>query len=100
MLLIDAAAVRALLPMAEAVACMRAGLARHGAGGVTQRLRAVLAPPGGPGLLAVMPAWAGADQGGFGVKAGAIYPGNPALRLDPPQGAGTMFYPPTRVPPP
>src|SRR5919204_1836652 len=98
MLVIDAAAVRALLRMAEAVACMRAALARYSAAAVTQPLRAVLAPPGGPGLLAVMPAWAGADQGGFGVKAVAIYPGNPALGLDPHQGAVTMFDPRTGVP--
>ncbi len=95
MLLLDGATVRRLLPMAEAVARMREALAAYSGGRAVQPLRTVVGSAAGPDLLAVMPAHVG---GRFGVKAVAIFPGNPARGLDTHQGTVTLFDPATGVP--
>jgi len=104
MLVLDGAAVRALFPMEAAIVEMRGALARYSAGEVVQPLRLVIQAPDSPNLLALMPAWTGptaGDSGGrgaLGLKAVAIFPGNPGRGLDVHQGAVTMFDPDTGVP--
>jgi alanine dehydrogenase len=90
MLVIDAAAVRELFPMAAAIEAMHDALMRYSARTIVQPLRMVVQSPDGPGLLAAMPAWAGADYG-FGIKTITINPGNPARGMDTHQGTVTMF---------
>ncbi len=97
MLVIDGAAVRELYPMTAAIAEMREALVRYSARTVVQPLRLVVRSPDGPGLLAAMPAWAGADCG-FGIKTITITPGNPARGMDTHQGTVTMFDRETGVP--
>ncbi len=104
MLVLDGAAVRALFPMEAAIAEMRTALARYSAGEVVQPLRMVVRAPDRTNLLALMPAWTGPSAGAaggreaLGLKAVAIFPGNPAHGLDVHQGAVTMFDPETGVP--
>jgi ornithine cyclodeaminase len=97
MLVIDAAAVRELFPVRAAIEQMREALSRYSAATVVQPLRTVVQPPGAAGLMAAMPAWAGADHG-FGIKTVTIHPGNPARGLDTHQGTVTMFDRETGVP--
>jgi ornithine cyclodeaminase len=97
MLVIDAAAVRELFPMAAAIEQTREALERYSAATVVQPLRTVVKPSGAAGLMAAMPAWAGPDRG-FGIKTVTVHPGNPARGLDTHQGTVTMFDLETGVP--
>ncbi|HZD02911.1 MAG TPA: ornithine cyclodeaminase family protein [Actinomycetes bacterium] len=97
MLVIDGATVRELYPMTAAIEEMREALMRYSARTVVQPLRMMVQSPDGPGLLAAMPAWAGADRG-FGIKTITVTPGNPARGMDTHQGTVTMFDRETGVP--
>ena len=55
-------------------------------------LRNVMMPPGAPGFMGLMPAYARDDEdGGFALKAICLMPGNPARGLDSHQGTVTLF---------
>ena len=72
----------------EAMADVLAALAR---GEALQPLRAILKPPGAPGLMASMPAWRGGPDAAFGVKLVGVFPGNLAQGKDAHQGAVVLF---------
>ena len=56
-------------------------------------------PPGAPGFMGLMPAYASDDQdGGFALKAICLMPGNPARGLDAHQGIVTLFDGDTGIP--
>jgi ornithine cyclodeaminase/alanine dehydrogenase-like protein (mu-crystallin family) len=86
LLVLGASAVRDLLPYAECADVMREALAGLARGEAHQPLRTVIRPPGGDGLMALMPSFlAGADPA-YGLKAICVFPGNPALGKDAHQG--------------
>ncbi|VVD66930.1 ornithine cyclodeaminase family protein [Pandoraea anhela] len=91
-LLLDAAQVAALMPVADAIPVMSdmfAALAREQ---IHLPLRQIIRPPqalGAKGLLGMMPAFLGSAAGGagvYGAKVGTFFPGNSALGKDPHQG--------------
>ncbi|MEV5873195.1 ornithine cyclodeaminase family protein [Streptomyces sp. NPDC052101] len=105
MLVIDAAAVRRLYPMTDAIADMRTAFTLYSSGRVRQPQRRMT--PGAEGeVLATMPAYVpstgdgevGGPSGGFGLKAIAVQPGNPARGLDPHPGVVLLLDPVTCVP--
>ncbi|MBX7554603.1 ornithine cyclodeaminase family protein [Streptomyces sp. NPDC004232] len=110
MLVIDAAAVRTLYPMTEAIADMRTAFTLYSSGRVRQPQRCMTPGAAEGEVLATMPAYvpstadgtgngeAGAYGGGFGVKIIAVQPGNPARGLDPHPGAVLLLDPVTCVP--
>jgi ornithine cyclodeaminase/alanine dehydrogenase-like protein (mu-crystallin family) len=62
-------------------------------------LRNVMMPPGAPGFMGLMPAYARDDEGGgFALKAICLMPGNPARGLDSHQGTVTLFDGDTGIP--
>ena len=86
LLVLGAGEVRDLLPYAECADVMREALAGLARGEAHQPLRTVIRPPGGGGLMALMPSFlAGADPA-YGLKAICVFPGNPALGKDAHQG--------------
>lgn len=96
LLVLNAADVHDLLPYAELTEVMAQALAAHARGEAYQPLRSVVAPPGAPGLMVLMPSYlpppgerAGVDapeEPGYGLKAICVTPGNPALGKDSHQG--------------
>lgn len=91
-LLLDAAQIAALMPVADAIPVMSdmfAALAREQ---IHLPLRQIVRPPealGAKGLLGMMPAFVGAAAGGmpvYGAKVGTFFPGNSQLGKDPHQG--------------
>ncbi|WP_353189468.1 ornithine cyclodeaminase family protein [Pandoraea pnomenusa] len=91
-LLLDAAQIAALMPVADAIPVMSdmfAALAREQ---IHLPLRQIVRPPealGAKGLLGMMPAFVGATAGGmpvYGAKVGTFFPGNSQLGKDPHQG--------------
>lgn len=101
MRILDAAAVRALYPMSEAIGVMREALRSFSAGHVRQPPRTML-PGGDADVLSVMPAYVplpdGSGRGAFGLKLIAVKPGNPSLGLDPHVGLVLLLDPDTAVP--
>jgi ornithine cyclodeaminase/alanine dehydrogenase-like protein (mu-crystallin family) len=92
LLVLTAADVHELLPYRELAEVMREALAAHARGEAYQPLRSVVAPPGAPGLMALMPSYLpppgdAPQEPGYGLKAICITPGNPALGMDAHQGA-------------
>ena len=62
-------------------------------------LRNVMMPPGAPGFMGLMPAYAATiSDGGFALKAICLMPGNPARGLDAHQGIVTLFDGDTGIP--
>jgi ornithine cyclodeaminase/alanine dehydrogenase-like protein (mu-crystallin family) len=61
-------------------------------------LRNVMMPPGAPGFMGLMPAYASDEDGGFALKAICLMPGNPARGLDAHQGVVTLFDGDTGIP--
>jgi ornithine cyclodeaminase/alanine dehydrogenase-like protein (mu-crystallin family) len=62
-------------------------------------LRNVMMPPGAPGFMGLMPAYASGDEdGGFALKAICLMPGNPRRGLDAHQGIVTLFDGDTGIP--
>ncbi|VVD72912.1 ornithine cyclodeaminase [Pandoraea aquatica] len=91
-LLLDAAQIAALMPVADAIPVMSdmfAALAREQ---IHLPLRQIIRPPealGAKGLLGMMPAFLGSEASGlpvYGAKVGTFFPGNSALGRDPHQG--------------
>jgi ornithine cyclodeaminase len=89
MVVLSAAEVRSLLPMAECIEVMAGALAALARGEASQPLRHLLRPPGASGLLGLMPSyWAPpGEPPAFGLKAVGVFAGNPARGLDAHQGA-------------
>jgi ornithine cyclodeaminase len=85
MIVLDAEAVRALLPMPESIVLMRQALSTFSAGRLIHPQRGMLRTAAGD-ALAVMPAYvepsAEVPLAGFGIKLIAIKPGNPDRGLD------------------
>jgi ornithine cyclodeaminase/alanine dehydrogenase-like protein (mu-crystallin family) len=83
-------------------ACERAMaevLIRQSTGAAYAPLRNVMMPPGAPGFMGLMPAYASDDKDGeFALKAICLMPGNPARGLDAHQGIVTLFDGDTGIP--
>lgn len=102
--------VRAALAPDQCAEAMAAVLAAHARGEAYMPLRSVMAPPGAPGFMGLMPAYgaaAGAGRvpaagegpaGAFALKAICLMPGNPARGLDTHQGTVTLFDGQTGIP--
>lgn len=95
MRIIDAATVRSLLPMSEAIRLMREVFENKKS--AAQPLRTVIQSEALPGLAVVKPAALGSPPG-LGVKLVSIFPGNEALGLAAVQGAVLLLDPVTGVP--
>jgi ornithine cyclodeaminase/alanine dehydrogenase-like protein (mu-crystallin family) len=101
LILTDAEVHVALAPdeCERAVASVLAARAR---GDAYQSLRSVMIPPGAPGFMGLMPAYAGGGAGGatgaFALKSICLMPGNPARGLDAHQGTVTLFDGDTGMP--
>jgi ornithine cyclodeaminase/alanine dehydrogenase-like protein (mu-crystallin family) len=86
LLVLGASEVRDLLPHGECADVMRVALAALARGEAHQPLRTVVRPPGGDGLMALMPSFLDGPDPAYGLKAICIFPGNPALGKDAHQG--------------
>ena len=105
---LDAAAVAAALPMAECIPLMRQALLALSTGQVHQPLRTVVRPPAAAGLMALMPSYLAADaapgadpalaEAAFGVKAVCVFPANPRHGRDAHQGVVVLVDPATGEP--
>ena len=87
--------VRAALTPGDCAEAMAAVLADRARGEAYMPLRSVMAPPGAPGFMGLMPAYRGGVEGqadgAFALKAICLMPGNPARGLDTHQGTVTLF---------
>src|SRR5215212_9485767 len=90
-LVLDNQQIKELLPMKECIELMADALAALARGEVFQPLRTIVRPPEARGLLGLMPAYRGGEQGAFGLKAISVFPENPALGKDAHQGAVMLF---------
>jgi ornithine cyclodeaminase/alanine dehydrogenase-like protein (mu-crystallin family) len=90
--------VHAALSPGECETAMTAALAAHARGQAYMPLRSVMAPPGAPGILGLMPAYAAGAPGSFALKAVCIMPSNPSRGLDAHQGTVTLFDGETGIP--
>jgi len=95
LLVLNAQAVYELLPYAECAQLVRDGLAARARGEVYQPLRTVLRPPGGDGLMVLMPC---AGTQAYSLKAICVFPGNPAQGKDAHQGGVLLYRPDTGEP--
>jgi ornithine cyclodeaminase/alanine dehydrogenase-like protein (mu-crystallin family) len=86
LLVLSASEVHDLLPYRECADVMRDALMALAGGTAYQPLRTVIRPPGGDGLMALMPSFLAGDDAVYGLKAICIFPGNPALGQDAHQG--------------
>ena len=90
-LVLDNQQIRKLLTMTECIELMADALSALARGEVFQPLRTIVRPPEARGLLGLMPAYRGGEQGAFGLKAISVFPENPALGKDAHQGAVMLF---------
>src|SRR4051812_7862488 len=100
MLILNAADVRAALPMADAIRAVRWGYEAWSAGLVVMPLRLHLDLPGTEAVSIVMPAFVpahpdGSVPAGLVVKAVSVFPANPAVGLPTVQGAVLALDPAT-----
>lgn len=96
LLILDGAAVRKALTMADAIPAMADALRRYSEGVVTQPLRAILRPPSGSEIFASMPSHVAGH--GFGLKAIMLKPDNAARGLPVHVGVVVVFDPETGYP--
>jgi ornithine cyclodeaminase/alanine dehydrogenase-like protein (mu-crystallin family) len=89
LLVLSGSDVRSVLSYRECAQVMREALTELAGGGIQQPLRTVVRPAGAAGFMALMPSYAPAA--GYGLKAIAITPGNPARGLDSHQGGVMLF---------
>ncbi|ALS64589.1 ornithine cyclodeaminase family protein [Pandoraea apista] len=91
-LLLDAAQVAALMPVADAIPVMSDMFGALARGQIHLPLRQIVRPPdalGAKGMLGMMPAFLGSAASGlpvYGAKVGTFFPGNSAQGKDPHQG--------------
>ena len=90
--ILGGAAVKALLPMGEAIALMRKTMIAVSEGRATIPLRQVMALPNGKGLMGVMPGYL-AEPDCFGLKLLSLFPDNPAAGLSSHLGLVLLFEP-------
>ena len=91
LLILDAEQITRLLPMSECIELMSGALAALARGEVFQPLRTIIRPPDARGLLGLMPAYRGGEQGAFGLKAICVFPDNPSIGKDAHQGMVILF---------
>ena len=82
-LVLTHAEVERMLPMADCIEQMATALTQLARGEALVPLRTILRPQAAPGLLALMPAYAG---GAFGLKTVGVFPGNLTRGMDAHQG--------------
>lgn len=103
-LILSYADVEAALAIDECERAMASVLAARARGEAFNPLRSVTVPPGAPGFMGLMPAYAGPDptrpdaDGAFALKAICLLPSNPSRGLDTHQGTVTLFDGETGVP--
>ena len=91
-LLLDAAQIAALMPVADAIPVMSDMFAALARDRIHLPLRQIIRPPealGAKGMLGMMPAFLGAEACGtpvYGAKVGTFFPENSRLGKDPHQG--------------
>jgi ornithine cyclodeaminase len=90
-LVLNAAQIRELLPMAECIELMSDALSALAREEVYQPLRTIVRPPSARGLLGLMPAYRSGERGAFGLKSICVFPENPAQGKDAHQGSVTLF---------
>lgn len=90
-LILDSAQIRELLPMADCIELMSDALSALARDEVHQPLRTIIRPPNARGLLGLMSAYRGGEQGAFGLKAICVFPENPSQGKDAHQGAVMLF---------
>jgi len=90
-LILDSAQIRDLLPMADCIELMSDALSALARDEVHQPLRTIIRPPNARGLLGLMSAYRGGEQGAFGLKAICVFPENPSQGKDAHQGAVMLF---------
>jgi ornithine cyclodeaminase/alanine dehydrogenase-like protein (mu-crystallin family) len=88
--LLNAAAVRTLLPIAECIRLMRQAFEMVATGQTVQPIRQSLRHPNGRGLLSLMPGYT-ANPEWLGVKVVSVYPGNSGSQFGSHQGLVLMF---------
>jgi ornithine cyclodeaminase len=101
LLVLSGPEVHGLVPLGACADAMRDVLAARARGEVYQPLRTVIRPDGAGGLMALMPCYqppGPAGDGGYGLKAICIVPGNPARGLDAHQGVVLLSSPVTGEP--
>jgi ornithine cyclodeaminase/alanine dehydrogenase-like protein (mu-crystallin family) len=91
LLVLSHADVEQLLPVEECIELMAEALRELASGRVWQPLRFVVSPPETDSLLGLMPAYRSPPGAAYGLKAAAIFPGNPARGLDLHQGGVLLF---------
>src|SRR5215217_8695618 len=90
-LILDSPQIRELLPMADCIELMSDALSALARDEVYQPLRTIIRPPNAAGLLGLMSAYRGGEQGAFGLKAICVFPDNPSQGKDAHQGAVMLF---------
>lgn len=91
LLVLSAAEVQRLLPMAECIEVMAQALGDLARGRVEQPLRMILKPQQALGLMAFMPSYRAGNPGAFGVKVVGVFHGNVSRGKDSHQGAVLLF---------
>ncbi|HEX6489749.1 MAG TPA: ornithine cyclodeaminase family protein [Gaiellaceae bacterium] len=91
LLVLSHSEVERLLAAEECIELMEEALRDHAAGRIWQPLRFVVSPARTESLLGLMPAFRSAPRPAYGLKAVAIFPGNPARGLDLHQGGVLLF---------
>ncbi len=89
-LVLNETEVAGLLPMREAVRVMETALAALARGEAVQPLRTIMAPSGGAGLMALMPASL-PSPAALGLKAVTIFPNNAQRGIDTHQGTVVLL---------
>jgi ornithine cyclodeaminase len=90
-LILNSSQIRELLPMRHCIELMADALSALARDEVHQPLRTIVRPPNARGLLGLMSAYRGGEQGAFGLKAICVFPENPSQGKDAHQGAVTLF---------
>src|SRR5512135_2978006 len=88
--LLNAADVRALLPMTRCIDLMRQAMTLVADGSTLQPIRQAVRHPNGRGLLSVMPGYVG-DPDWLGIKVISVFPGNHGTALGSHQGMVLLF---------
>jgi ornithine cyclodeaminase/alanine dehydrogenase-like protein (mu-crystallin family) len=83
--------IHAALTPAACESAMTQALAAYAAGEAFVPLRTVMIPPGAPGFMGLMPAYAAGDRGAFSVKTVCLMPENPKRGIDIHQGVVMLF---------
>jgi len=91
LLILPAAEVHRLLSIERCIDVMQAALVSVSEGRAFQPLRSLVRAPGEKGFLGLMPAHHRGNEIGYGLKAVAVFPDNPARGLDSHLGAVLLY---------